>query len=246
MDRSNLNKNKIIIINLVILFAIIIVSIVLVLYSKTKKIKDERTINFYHFSNIYSFVETNNYFKMLTKQVIYCFKAPCNPYIIDVKDITNKEEIKNLTSIFNEMFKNTNKSQVTVSKKELTEEEIEKLLNIVENNIQLKYNILNNFDTNNARYSKRGYLLKKFRDDSVIITIAMGAKNSGGYSIEIKNVKIQKKDVYIIVTENSPGQGQTVTMDLTYPYVQIRFNRCPKILIIMNDETKEIFREIKI
>lgn len=73
-------------------------------------------------------------------------------------------------------------------------------------------------------------------------------KNSGGYSIIIKNIDIINDDelVQIFVEESSPGAEQMVPDVITYPCAKVKFNQKPKNLFIINDETLEEFKEVNI
>ena len=46
----------------------------------------------------------------------------------------------------------------------------------------------------------------------------MGAKNTGGYRVSIKDIKKQKKKLVIRVLEEEPGAKDMVTTVLTQPY----------------------------
>jgi hypothetical protein len=54
--------------------------------------------------------------------------------------------------------------------------------------------------------------------ENIVVSAVMGIKNSGGYSIEIKNVVTEKDTLIVKITEISPGQECAVTLALTNPY----------------------------
>ena len=69
----------------------------------------------------------------------------------------------------------------------------------------------------------------------------MGEKPSNGYSIDVKEVKIVGNYAAIYVVEKSPGKDETVTEALTYPIIQIKFNKLPSSIKILNYVTGESF-----
>ena len=90
------------------------------------------------------------------------------------------------------------------------------------------------------KYKKRGYTYE-IDDESVIYTIAMGEKSTGGYSIGIQKIKIKGNNISIYVTEKVPGMDDIVTDAFTYPIVQVKFNHLPSTVEVINYETGDIF-----
>jgi len=106
--------------------------------------------------------------------------------------------------------------------------------------IEYKYNILQS--SNNSNYPKTGYIVEQ-TENGFTITIAMGEKKTGGYSISIEKVEINNNKANIFVKEKKPG---AIAIDvLTYPIVQITFNELPKEVHIINTDTKTEYQEIK-
>ena len=201
-------------------------------------------INYYHTDNrIYSIEKRENNYQILTKQTIYCIKAPCNPIVKSIKIVEDKEDCQILEILFNELFKDSDTKLKNIVHSKSPEEEIDVILDVLENNkiiTNLEYKVINNLGEYNSIYRKRGYLYN-IEDDSVIYTIAMGEKKSGGYSINVKEVKIEGNYVAIYVSEKSPGKDEIVTDALTYPIVQVKFNQFPSRINILNYDTKESF-----
>ena len=112
--------------------------------------------------------------------------------------------------------------------------------------LKIKYEILSNSDQYNNKFKDRGYTYEvDDKSESAIYTIAMGEKPSGGYSIEIKKVKINRDTATIYVSEKVPDKNEVVTEALTYPIVQIKFNFLPSFVEIINSETNVLFRKLK-
>lgn len=101
----------------------------------------------------------------------------------------------------------------------------------------ITYEIHNNYKQGSFDYSKRGYYVDTYKmpNSPWFYIITMGEQNSGGYSIEISEVKIDKNNnAEVIVKENRPQSGETVTMALTYPAVCLELNKKPNSIIIIN------------
>ena len=52
-----------------------------------------------------------------------CVRSPCNPVIKDTKEIKDKDEIKNLTILFDELFNSTETKEKAIKENELTNEQ---------------------------------------------------------------------------------------------------------------------------
>ena len=73
----------------------------------------------------------------------------------------------------------------------------------------------------------------------------MGRKPTAGYSIDVKEVKIEGDSATIYVIEKSPGKDDMVDDVLTYPIVQVKFNKLPSSVEVLNYETGESFPSLK-
>ena len=160
--------------------------------------------------------------------------------------INDKDEIKNLLVVFDEIFKDSDEQKIIVKSNELTEKQNEIILKILdEHNIiyQLRYEIINNIDYYDKTYKQRGYSYKYDKGD--IFTIAMGERPTGGYSISIRKTKIKDLDLIIYVSEKEPGVGEIVTEALTYPVVQIKLNEYPSSIKVINFDTDEVYPRLR-
>ena len=73
--------------NLLISLYIILSAIIIVSTSS-------RILNYYYDNErLYSIEENKDNYKVVTKNVVQCIRAPCNPLIVEEKTITNKEEV---------------------------------------------------------------------------------------------------------------------------------------------------------
>ena len=197
-------------------------------------------LNYHYFGEIYSIEEDNNNYKVVIKEVVYCFKAPCNQPIVDQVSINNKEDIDNLKIVFDEIFKDTEYKEKDIYPEELTVKQKEIINNVLQRNVF--YTIINGLDQYNKDYEKRGYYKDLDENNTVFITIAMGEKPSGGYSIGVEKIEMDDNKVTTIyVNEKKPGNDVIVTDALTYPVVQIKFRTSPSEVTVLNYETGEKF-----
>ncbi len=90
-------------------------------------------------------------------------------------------------------------------------------------------------------------MIASIQREDIILTNAMGRKNSKGYSIKIKNIKFGIESDYanINVEEVSPGEEQIVNGTINYPCAKIKFSKKISYLIIINEEINEIFHEVQ-
>ena len=160
--------------------------------------------------------------------------------------INDINDINNLTIIFDEIFKDSDKQKINVKSNELTEKQNENILKILDKYhvvYQLRYEVINNLNNNNKTYEQRGYTYEY--DNGHKFTIAMGEKPTGGYSINIRKTKIKKLDIIIYVSEKEPGIGEIVTEALTYPITQIKLNTYPSQIQIVNYDTDEVYPRLR-
>ena len=168
-----------------------------------------------------------------------------SPLISEIK--VSKDEEKNLTYVFIEIFKDSEETSITVNSKDLPENINEIILNIFKkHNIiyEFTYTILDNVNYYDKNFTERGYELE-YDKKGVTLTIAMGERPTGGYSIYIKKIKAKDGIVTIYVTEKSPFEGEIVTEATTYPVAKIIFNMCPFVEEIINSDTGEVYTRYK-
>jgi hypothetical protein len=152
------------------------------------------------------------------------------------------EESKNLTIIFDEIFKNTDMERIERSNNDLTPRQNEMILKILDHHdiiYQLRYEIIHDSNNYNKTFKQRGFSFEY--NDGCIFTIAMGEMPTGGYSINIKKTKIKRFNIDIYVSEKAPGEGEIVAQSKTYPIVQIKLNAFPKFIKVYNYDTNEIY-----
>ncbi len=59
---------------------------------------------------------------------------------------------------------------------------------------------------------------------SNFVLLNMGEKNTGGYEISVKNVKLTKDKVLVYIDKKQPKGGENVTMAMTYPFCLVKIN----------------------
>ena len=224
--------------NIFIIFYLLLNAIIIVSSSSNAT----RIIDYYYEFKIYSIEEYENNYVVVIKEIIYCFRTPCNPLIIDIVSIKDKEDNSALKVLFDELFKNSDTKQKSLFDEELSVKHNEIITSILERNkilFKLEYKIINNLNQfNNVKYKEKGYSYEE-EDDGVIYTIAMGEKPSSGYSIDVKRIKIIGRMVTIYVNEKIPGKDEVVYDMMTYPIVQIKFNQLPSQVTVLDYETIE-------
>jgi len=110
----------------------------------------------------------------------------------------------------------------------------------------ISYTIHDDYNHGNYDYSKRGYYVDTLNQPNApyYFIITMGEKNTGGYSIFITDIKIDKeKNVEVIVKETEPKPGSIVTMAFTYPACCLELNVPVNNIKIINTDG-EIFNLI--
>ena len=240
MSKTKINKLN---------FILFIISFLTINSQNSNNNNDAFVLNFLHENRIYSLEERNGKFKIITKDVIYCVKAPCPHPITDLKIIKNEEDIHILKTLFDVIFLNSDQKEKFVSYGELPDDQMKIILMVLENNkiiINVKYEILSDSDQYNNKYKDRGYTYEVDEEsESAIYTIAMGEKPTGGYSITIKKVQIKKDIAVVYVTEKFPGKNEAVTEAFTYPIAQVKFNFVPSFVEVINSDTNVLFPYLK-
>ena len=199
---------------------------------ESKKITDNskeinRTVKYYNGNMIYEIKQQNNRFTIVVQEQVQCIQAPCDPIKVDQFDISLVESINKLKEIFDYVFSDSSKTEISISDTDLKVEDLNILKNILfnkGNTAKLTYKVLG--EDQNSKFMQKGYAVTK-GNDSTIITVALGKRKTGGYSIKVTNVDIEGDNVTIYVEEKQPYPGDTVTQAITYPSVNIEFNKTP-------------------
>ena len=88
---------------------------------------------------------------------------------------------------------------------------------------------------------KRGYYIDTLDEPNApyYYIICMGEKNTGGYSLKIKEVYRDNNKTEIIVEEIEPGKNETVTMAFTTPTIVVEFPEYQENIVIKNTNNEE-------
>lgn len=88
---------------------------------------------------------------------------------------------------------------------------------------------------------KRGYYIDSLDEPNApyYYIICMGEKNTGGYSLKIKEVNRDNNKTEIIVEEIEPGKNETVTMAFTTPTIVVEFPEYQENIVIKNTNNEE-------
>ena len=95
----------------------------------------------------------------------------------------------------------------------------------------------------NSNYKTRGYLLLEKYNKNILI-IAMGERNTGGYSITVTKVEIKGNEATVYVKETSPELDAVTTQVLTQPIAQVEFSKKPEKITVL-DENGNKFEPIE-
>ncbi len=201
-----------------------------------------KTISYYTGSYEYEITTSGtDELSIQVKEVVQCITEPCNPISKEKYVIKKGETNDDLFDLINSLVKDNTKS---VTDSDLTDEQIISMKKMIKGNgdnkaPNINYKVLDSVEYGGDK--NKGYSIRH-QDDKYIVTISMGEKNTGGYSINVTNVIVSGDDVTIYVSENTPPNDAMVTMALTYPAVQVELDKVPNTLVVINDETNEKYK----
>ncbi len=113
-------------------------------------------------------------------------------------------------------------------------------------NDSITYKIHDKYDHGSFNHSKRGYYVDTYKMENSpwFYIINMGRQYTGGFSIEIDEVKInENNEVEVIVKENVPKDDESVVTAITHPSVCLELSKKPTSIKIINTEG-EIFEAL--
>ena len=219
-------------------FILIFISFFIINSQDSDNNENVLVINYYYKDGkVYSIEEKEGNFKIFTKEVVNCLVEPCIFPILDENPIEDEEDCKILKSLFEEIFKDSDDKEKSVTDGDITEEQMKKILNVLDHNkiiTILEYEILESGE--DKKLTKKGYIYE-MEDESAIYTIGMGEKTVG-YSIEIRKIKIKGNNVSIYVVEKEPINIMISDFNI-YPVIKVKFNHLPSIVEVINYETGE-------
>ena len=237
-------------ISFIIILLLAIVEFAIVMVVVLTKNKNKR-INYYEHFRIYSIVENKQNFELFIKHIVFFIRAPCNPSIEKTIKINDKEDYDLLKSLFDEKFKDNNKKEKIIDDENLTEDQIEIFLDILEkytNYSRLEYEIIKDGDEQkiyyNSTFSKRGHYQTVNREES-IYTISLGEKPNNGYTIDVSNLDIYGNSAKIFIEEGTPEEGKIYPDIIAYPIIQVKFNKDPINVTVKKKKTGDIFPFIR-
>ena len=233
-----MNKKEEIIIFVSITIVIILAILFNILKREDKPIFEDNYRLIYHESNLIYDMTITNVIKVDVKEQVQCIKAPCDPVYMKSYEVPYEKKYKDF---FNELFEDNDTNTLDITRNDIGYADYAILSEITS-----KYKVLkshfkyktNNF--NDSNYGTRGYYLEKTNNETRVV-IAMGEKNTGGYSIDLQNVEVVDNDVKITVEETFPGRNDTVTMAFTYPCVEVVFPFEVKNISVINTSNQKFY-----
>ncbi len=145
--------------------------------------------------------------------------------------------LKSTKGIFSTTEKNSNDITYEKNNENIINKEI---------NHSITYKIHDKYDLGSFNHSKRGYYVDTYKMENSpwFYIINMGRQYTGGFSIEIAEVKInENNEVEVIVKENVPKDDESVVMAITHPSVCLELSKKPTSIKIINTEG-EIFEAL--
>ena len=232
---------KKLLLQILFILGLCVIVVILAVEFMEYKISGNKVINYY-INNYQYVIKPKKIFITVEKmEAVTCIKEPCNKVMIDSYKIRNNSEYKEL---FAKILGNNKKA--TIIKENLEESELKLINDLVklneEERIDLTYSEIST-DENDSYYDKKGYYLETI-NDRLILTVSLGEKFTGGYTIINPTVKISNNELEITFEEGVPAKDTTVTEVLTYPTVRYELNKRPKSITVKNISTYEIYKEI--
>ena len=109
---------------------------------------------------------------------------------------------------------------------------------------QSKYKIIDtndNMGIKDPKYTEAGYIFDKNNNE---VTIYVGERPTGGYSVKVENVRINKDKATINIKEVSPSKNDVTTQSVTTPMIKVKIKKDISSVVVNNKTTKETLKEI--
>ena len=219
---------------------LIIIGFILIICGCTVSEKNNYVVHYKNNYNSYDITLNNDNIQVEKYDIVQCVKAPCNPVKSKSFTIKTTNEYK---AFIKKLFKDNNKNEVTITNDNLDDEQTNNLSNILDEDIkksEITSKVIGNSNYNKD-YDSRGYYVNN-EDNKIIVTVAYGKRNTGGYSLEFDKAELEDDTYVIYVKENKPEMNQTVTMALTYPTLDIELNKMPNKLKVISSVTAEEYK----
>ena len=211
---------------------------------KKEETKISREIEYTDEVYVYDISQNNNNFEIIIKAQDECDVEPCGYSKVDSYNITSDKEKEDLKELFNELFKNTDKNKLSLTRKDISIDQYSILQSVFKDpnqQVDVTYKIIGNIE--NSGITNQGYVISK-SEDKVTITIAMGERSTGGYSIEITKIVANQDILNIEVKVNNPSSGAIVTQAFTTPAIVVELNVLPNTIKITSNNNV-VYKEIK-
>ena len=239
-----MNNKKITIIGISVIFVLFLASLFLCVYSLNsnkpeKEVIDyEYLIHYYYEGDLYDIksYKDSNELKISKRTRMKCLVDGCSFPVVDEFTYEYRDNYK---EEFNKLFNGRYSNEMTLYY-DLLYREYRKVLDEIIGKGNYK-EIL--YEEVNKDYYSRNYnsdVNIEQEEDSTLVTISMGMRNTGGYSIDVTKVEIDDYGTTLIyVKETTPGLRDNVTMALTYPSVTIRLLDKTDNIKVIDEATNE-------
>jgi len=239
-----MNKKVVIISSICIFLIALGITLFFIFGLKEKDNPSEQyTINYYVGYWEYVIKTKANKLIVTKNEVIQCIKAPCPPRKVDSFKVKYTDEYRKL---IDELFEGKEEKTITVSTSDLSDEQtivLNKLVKYEPTTPKTTEPTTYPAEVYVEKYEKRGFYVLE-SNDKYIITIAMGKRNTGGYSISIDHTEFEGDTLHIYVKETSPNPADTVTQVISYPTVKYELDEYPENVIVTNVDNGSEFKLI--
>ena len=216
---------------LLVLFTCLILSIIFLLYGESNKtLLDQQyqyKLNYSYAGSYYEIYSYKDHYVVSKNKIIQCVKAPCDPILEKTYKLNfKKKSLKKANLFMEELFRNSNTNELGgLVDADLTENEMFLMRGFINDNEKIfmkksftypTYEVLS--EDSYSSYTKKGF----HRNEDGTITISMGTRNTGGYSVAILKVTVKDGNASIFVQEQSSSNDQVVTQAISNPATTIR------------------------
>lgn len=237
---------------LLVLFTCLIISILLLLYGESNKTlldnQYQYKLNYTYAGSYYEIYSYKTYYVVSRNKIVECVKAPCDHILEETYKVNFKKKALSKANMFMDMiFSRTEANEINgLQDYDLTENESLLVRGIINGNEKIFKNKEFTYDTFEvmnedyySSYTSKGYHI----NDDGTITISMGTRNTGGFSISVLKATIVNNKLSLFVMEKGPQDGDVVTQAFTNPAITIRIKGNYKDVVV-HDTFSNVWNEI--
>lgn len=226
----------------------IILIVLLILFLKDKYIAYSKNV---HQTLIYKAEEyeyeikrDNNDISVIKRQEIACKKSPCEKTETDKYQVKFSKKQMLITRVYFDVtfFFKSKKKEVNYDKlnSDIGKRTIRGIIHndskFLNTKLYDKYKVVDYEQMGN--YEERGFIYEA-ESGKYYLTIALGEKPTGGYSIVVPEIHKTGDDLMVYFTEQKPGKDDTTTQIITHPSIKIELEERPGEIRVKEIDTGE-------